>query len=241
MLNNDMVGNAFSDETNLKENTKVRVFSENTLAKETEEDRKLRISVNGENDSPSRQLARYIKTIGEGYVDQLTVSVMYRPDRFLRGGDHTPFNQNGFTAVRFCEYNENYRYQHQNVRVENGSQYGDLPDFLDYDYCRKIAGMNLAVLACLARAPFAPENVGIDISQLTNKTSLKWSAPAKGKKTMGYFVLMRETSSPVWEKKFYTNETSIVLPYSKDNFLFAVQSVDSEGHESLPVFPKPVK
>jgi hypothetical protein len=241
MLNNDMIGNSSSDETNLKNNTQVRIFSEGVPALETEEMARLRKSIGGENDSRSRQLARYMKETGERYVPQLEVVLNYRTDRFLRGGDHTPFSQAGFTAIRVCEMNENYRYQHQNVRVENGVQYGDFPEYVDYEYLRKNTALNAATLANLAWAPYSPENVGVVTSNLTNKTELKWEAPKKGEKPAGYYILMRETSMPMWQKKIFVTDTQAVLPYSKDNYFFAVQAVDTEGHESLPVVPRPLR
>lgn len=240
MLNNDMIGNSFSNETFLKDNMQVRVFSEGVPFYETDEMKNLRQSTNQENDSRSRQLARYIKEIGERYVDQLEIKLVYRNDRFLRGGDHTPFNRQGFTAIRFCEMNENYDHQHQNIRKENGIQYGDLPEFVDYEYARKITAVNLAVLANLALAPAQPQNVGIVVKEVTNKSTLKWEKPV-GKNPKGYFVLLRETFQPFWQKKIYTEQTEITIPYSKDNYFFAVQSVDENGHESLPVWPKPIR
>jgi len=240
MLNNDMIGNSNSSETHLNDNTRMRVFSEGIPLMETDEMANLRRYTNGENDSKSRQLARYIKEVGERYVDQLEVKLVYRNDRFLRGGDHTPFAREGFTAIRMTEYNENYYHQHENVRVEDGIQYGDLPEFVDYHYIKKIAGVNLATLANLASAPSAPEKVGIDVSKLSNTSTLKWSAPSTGK-VKGYYVLMRETDQSNWEKKFYTTSTEHTLPYSKDNYFFAVQAVGENGHESLPVFPMPLR
>lgn len=240
MLNNDMIGNSFSNETLLKDNLHVRVFSESIPASETDAAKVLRQSTNAENDSPSRQLARYIKEVGEKYVDQIEVKLIYRNDRFLRGGDHTPFNRQGFTAVRFCEMNENYDYQHQNVRDENGIKFGDLPEFVDFEYARKIASINAAVLSSLALAPQQPVNTGIVVSGLGNSTTLKWKSPA-GKSPQGYFILMRETFQPMWEKKFFTEKNEITLPYSKDNYFFAVQSVDEEGHLSLPSWPAPIR
>jgi hypothetical protein len=241
MLNNDMIGNSGSSGTLLNDNMRVRIFSEGVPAFETEEMAKNRIATSGENDSKSRQLARYIKETGERYVDQLTVSLIYRNDRFGRGGDHTPFCKEGFTAVRITEFNENYDRTHKVPRIENGIQLGDLPEYVDIDYVRKNAGINLATLANLALAPYSPENVGMVVAGLTNSTELHWTAPAKGEKPAGYYVLMRETSSPVWERKIFTNEEKITVPYSKDNYFFAVQSVDAEGHESLAVFPLPVR
>jgi hypothetical protein len=243
MLNNDIVGNTHGMETNLKDNRSVRVFSEGVPSTIAGNEKALAAMINngGENDSPSRELARYIKEVAERYVSQLDVKLTYRRDRFLRGGDHVPFLQQGFTAVRFTEMNEDFTRQHQNVRVENGVDYGDKPDFADYDYIQKVARMNLSVLANLALAPAEPQNVGITTSGLTNKSTLKWEAPTEGKKPAGYYVLMRETISPYWEKKFYVTDTTATLDYSKDNYFFAVQSVDSDGHESQMVYPKPVK
>lgn len=240
MLNNDMIGNSSSSETNIQDNTRMRVFSEGIPMMETEEMATMRRYTNAENDSKSRQLARYIKEVGERYVDQLEVKLIYRNDRFLRGGDHTPFARDGFTAVRLSEYNENYYHQHENVRIEGGIQYGDLPEFVDYEYIRKIAGVNLATLASLASAPSHPRNVGIEVTGLSNTSTLKWEAPANGN-TKGYYILMRETSQPNWERKFYTTSNTYTLPYSKDNYFFAVQAVGEMGYESLPVFPVPLR
>ena len=239
VLNNDIVGNSNSSETNISNNTVMRVFSETIPLAEDERGATIRRSINSDNDSPSRQLARYIKELGERYVDHMEVKLIYRNDRFLRGGDQTPFMKNGFTAVRMSEMNENFLHQHENVRVENGVQYGDLPEFMDFEYLRKVAAVNLASAASLALAPGMPQEVKIDVRGLSNSTSLIWKAPIHGI-AKGYYVLMRETSSSMWEKKFYTEDTSLKLPYSKDNYFFAVQAVSAQGMESLPVIPSPL-
>ena len=238
VLNNDIVGNSNSSETLISNNTVMRVFSETVPLAEDERGAAIRRSTNSDNDSPSRQLARYIKEIGERYVDHMEVKLIYRSDRFLRGGDQTPFMRNGFTAVRMSEMNENFLHQHENVRVENGIPYGDLPDFMDFEYLRKVAAVNLSSAASLANSAGMPQEVRIDVRGLTNKSELNWKAPGQGA-VKGYYVLMRETSSSMWEKKFYTTDTSISLPYSKDNYFFAVQSVSETGDESLAVFPSP--
>lgn len=238
VLNNDIVGNSNSSETLISNNTVMRVFSETVPLAEDERGAAIRRSTNSDNDSPSRQLARYIKEIGERYVDHMEVKLIYRSDRFLRGGDQTPFMRNGFTAVRMSEMNENFLHQHENVRVENGIQYGDLPEFMDFEYLRKVSAVNLSSAASLANSAGMPQEVRIDVRGLTNKSDLNWKAPTQGK-VKGYYVLMRETSSSMWEKKFFTTETSISLPYSKDNYFFAVQSVSETGDESLAVFPSP--
>ncbi len=237
VLNNDIMGSNNSNETNIINNTKVRVFSEGIPAYETEKSIKRLMSLGLENDSKSRQLARYVKEIGERYVDHLEVVMIYRTDRFLRGGDHLPYLQNGFTAVRITEMNENFTRQHQDVRKENGIQFGDLPEHIDYEYLRKNTAMNLSNLANLAKAPAVPEEVKIEIKKLSNSTSLSWLAPKTGK-VKGYYILMRETTSAVWQRKTFTTENKITLPFSKDNYFFAVQSVNDVGNESLPVVPE---
>ncbi|UKT64644.1 M28 family metallopeptidase [Pedobacter mucosus] len=236
MLNNDMIGSNNSSETQIIDNTKLRVFSEGLPSFELDKYAKNIRQFGLENDGKSRQLARYVKEVGERYVDQLEVKLIYRNDRFLRGGDHTPFVDNGFTAVRITEMNENFDHQHQDLRTEKGIKYGDLQEFMDFEYLRKNTGVNIAVLANLAKAPSEPTEVKIDVKNLSNSSLLYWKAPLNGS-VKGYYVLMRETSSPTWEKKFYTTATELRLPYSKDNYLFAVQSVGNEENESLAVVP----
>ena len=240
MITNDIIGNSYGVETGIKDNKSVRIFSEGVSVVETPAEAAVRTSTGSENDGRARQFARYIKEVGERYVDQLDVKLIYRRDRYLRGGDHTPFSQAGFPGIRVTEMNENFDRQHQTVRKENGVDYGDLPDFVDYAYTQKVARMNIASLANLALSPREPENVGVVTSQLTNKTVLKWEKP-KGEAPAGYYVVMRETSSPIWEKKFFIIGTTAELNYSKDNYYFGVQSVDAEGHESLVVIPKAVR
>jgi hypothetical protein len=191
-----------------------------------------------ENDGKARQLARYVKEIGERYVPNLEVVMIYRNDRFLRGGDHTPYVNRGYAAVRFTEMNENYYHQHQDVRMENGIQYGDLPEFMDFEYLRKNTAMNLSNLANLAKSPPMPQEVRIETRRLTNFSNLSWKAPPTGK-VKGYYVLIRETTSPVWQKKIFTPDIKMDLPYSKDNYFFGVQSVSEDGNEGLPVIPVP--
>ncbi len=240
LLNNDIVGNSYGMETDLKDNRSVRVFSEGVSALETPAQAAARQSAGTENDGNARQAARYIKEVAERYVDQLDVKLIYRRDRFLRGGDHTSFSLQGFTAVRITEMNEDFNRQHQDIRTENGFKFGDLPEYVDYTYLQKVTRMNMSVMANLALSTQEPENVGVVTSGLTNKTQLKWDAP-KGKVPYGYYVLMRETTSPFWERKFFVKENQATLNYSKDNYFFGVQSVDENGHESLVVIPKPIR
>ena len=241
LLNNDIMGSNYSNETNIRDNTRLRVFSEglpgNLLRDTTGRIAQIR-QFGNENDGRARTLARYVKELGERYVDNLEVVLIYRNDRYLRGGDHTPFVQRGFAAVRLTEMNENYDHQHQDLRTENGIEYGDYAKFMDFDYLKKNTAVNLATLANLAKAPAVPQAVTIDVRNLTNSTTLYWKAPAS-KKVKGYYVLMRETNWPFWQKKFFTTKLGMTLSYSKDNYYFAVQSVSEDGNESLPVLPVP--
>ena len=163
VLNNDIMGSNNSSETNIIDNTRIRVFSEGLPAYELDKNAANIRQLGLENDGKARQLARYIKETGERYVDNLEVVMVYRNDRFLRGGDHTPYVLNGFTAVRITEMNENYNHQHQDIRKENGIQYGDLPEFMDFEYLRKNTAMNLASLANLAKSPSMPQEVKVDV------------------------------------------------------------------------------
>lgn len=234
MLNNDIVGSNNSNETHIVNNTQLRVFSEGIPATADEKTAQRIRFLGLENESASRQLARYVKETGERYVDQLEVVLVYRPDRFLRGGDHIPFLKNGFTAVRITEMNENFTRQHQDLRTENGIEYGDYLKHIDFDYLKKNTSVNVAVLASLANAPSPPLQPKMDTKELTNSTLLSWQPPANGK-IKGYFVLIRETHSPVWQKKIFTAGHSIRIPYSKDNYLFGVQAVGMDGAESMGV------
>ncbi len=236
VLNNDIMGSNNSSETNIIDNTRIRVFSEGLSVLDTGRVATNIRNLGLENDGRARQLARYVKEIGERYVENLEVVMVYRNDRFLRGGDHSPYVQNGFAAVRITEMNENYYHQHQNVRLENGIQYGDLPEFMDFEYLRKNTAMNLSNLANLAKSPSMPQEVKVEVRRLSNYTSLSWKAPKTGK-VKGYYVMMRETTSAFWQKKFFTTGTEYNLPYSKDNYFFAVQSVSETGNEGLAVVP----
>lgn len=236
VLNNDIMGSNHSNETDIIDNTRLRVFSEGLPAFELDKKAAGIRNMGLENDGASRQLARYVKETGERYVDHIEVVMIYRNDRFLRGGDHTPFVQQGFAAVRLTEMNENFDHQHQDVRKENGVQYGDLAQFMDFEYLRKNTAVNLSCLANLASSPGVPTAVTIDVKNLSNSTYISWKKPVSGKPS-GYYLLIRETTAAQWQKKFFTTETGMRIPYSKDNYFFAVQSVDENGHESLAIPP----
>src|SRR5947208_16148040 len=250
VMNNDIVG---GDKNPQQDPRTVRVFSEgipsDTLnpmrgpaSLETEAVfvgknlRQMR-ALGGENDSSSRQLARYIAEAARAYSPDVSPLLIFRPDRYLRGGDHTSFNQYGFAAVRFTEYREDYHHQHQNVRTENGIEYGDLTKFVNFDYVASVARLNAATPASLASAPAPPQNVHLLTKELENDSTLTWD---KSPRASGYEVLWRATASPDWEHaKDVGNVTRATLPISKDNVIFALRAVDGEGHRSLPVTPMP--
>jgi hypothetical protein len=233
-LNNDIVGGDRSPQQNAGI---VRVFSEGVpLAATDAEVRRIR-NLGGENDSASRQLARYVAEIGRTYQTVVKPLIVFRLDRYLRGGDHISFNEQGYAAVRFTEYREDYKHQHQNVRTENGIEYGDLPKFVNFDYVANVARVNAATLASLASAPGPPAQVRLQTKQLENDSTLTWEASPR---SASYEVLWRDTASPEWEHaQSVENGTRATLPLSKDNVIFAVRAVGPGGHRSLPVVPQP--
>ena len=238
VLNNDIVGGDKSPE---QDRSIVRVFSEGLPAAATEQEIKRIRSLGGENDSSSRQLARYVADVGRAYNNDAGVKPMliFRLDRYLRGGDHYSFNQQGFAAVRFTEYREDFHHQHQNVRTENNIEYGDLPKFVDFDYVARVARLNAATLASLASAPAPPANVRLLTKDLENDSTLSWDASAGGR-AAEYEVLWRDTTSPEWDHvQKVGNVLRATLKLSKDNVIFAVRAVDAAGHPSLPIVPLP--
>jgi hypothetical protein len=241
MFTNDIIGSSVGA-SGVRDASTVRVFSEGVPSNEKPEEATVRRGVGGENDSASRQLARFIKETGERYVPAMRVMMVYRRDRYLRGGDHIPFLERGFAAVRFTEPNENYQHQHQNVRSENGVQFGDLPQFDDFNYIADVARVNAASLAGLALAPARPKNVGLITTRLTNDTELKWDAN-KETDLAGYEIVWRDTTSPVWTNaRAVGNVTSYTMKgMSKDNYFFGVRAVDKQGNKSPVSFPHPVR
>ena len=240
MFTNDIVGGVTTKKNSPNRN-RVRVFSEGVTSDETPQQANTRWSVGGENDSASRQLARYIKEQSDRYLKNFKVWMIYRRDRYLRGGDHIPFLERGFTAVRITEVDEDYTHQHQNVRTENGVFYGDTPEFVDFEYTANVARVNLISLASLANAPARPKNVGIVTTRLTNDTELKWDANADSD-IAGYEVVWRDTTSPEWTNAVrVTGTTHLVKDLSKDNYFFGVRAVDKAGNKSPVVYPRPVR
>jgi len=234
VLNNDIVG---GNKGPGQDPSVVRVFSEGVPA--SADDKQLRQirNLGGESDSSSRELARYIAEMGAAYDSDVKPLLIFRLDRYLRGGDHYSFNQQGFAAVRFTEYREDFTRQHQTIRTENGIEYGDVPKHVDFGYVANVARLNAATLASLAWAPAPPPNVKLVTANLENDSTLKWE-PSPG--ASSYEVVWRTTSAPQWEHaQDFGNITKTTLQISKDNVIFAVRAVDNEGHHSLPMVPTP--
>jgi Peptidase family M28 len=236
VLNNDIVG---GDKSAEQDHSVVRVFSEGLPTAATEQDVRRIRGLGGENDSASRQLARYVADVGRTYSLGVKPMLVFRLDRYLRGGDHYSFNEQGFAAVRFTEFREDFHHQHQNVRTENGIEYGDVPKFVDFEYVAKVAGLNAATLASLASAPAPPAQVRLLTKDLDNDSTITWEA-SPGGLAAEYEVLWRATTSPGWEHvQTAGNVTRATLKISKDNVIFAVRAVDKVGHHSLAVVPVP--
>ncbi len=233
-LNNDIVG---GDRSPGQDNSVVRVFSEGVPLTASEADTRKLENLGGENDSTSRQLSRYIAEVARTYDVGVKPMLIFRLDRYLRGGDHISFNEQGFAAVRFTEYRENFTRQHQNIRTENGIEYGDVPAHVNFDYVSHVARINAATLASLASGPAPPGKVHILTKDLQNDSTLTWEASAGA---TGYEIVWRATTSPEWEHvQTVGKETKATLLMSKDNVIFAVRAVDDKGHRSLPVVPVP--
>ncbi len=242
MFTNDIIGSSRADDGHV-DASQVRVFAEGVPAqKEISDELRKRIASGGENDSPTRQLARFIKDAADTYVPEMKVSLVYRRDRYLRGGDHIPFLERGFPAVRFCEINEDYRHQHQNTRTENSIQFGDLPEFVDFAYTANVARINAASLASLALGPAAPAKVEMETIKLENDTTLRWEANKEPDVT-GYEILWRETTAAFWQGKLVAGNVTryTIKNKSKDNFLFAVRAIDKNGNVSVASYPLPFR
>ena len=242
MFTNDIIGSSRADDGRV-DGTQVRLFAEGIPAlKEMPDALRGLVATGGENDSQSRQLARHVKEIGERYVANFKVTVVQRRDRYLRGGDHIPFLERGYPALRFTEPNEDFKHQHQNVRVENYTQYGDLPQFVDPLYVARVASVNAAALASLALAPAAPQKVQLKTSQLENDSSLVWQ-PNTEPDLLGYRVVWRETTAAQWQGALFVgNVTQTTMKgLSKDNYFFGVQAVDKDGNVSVATYPVPLR
>jgi hypothetical protein len=242
MLDNDIVGNTKSAEGAV-DRSRLRLFAQGVPATSTlGDDVLLALRTGGENDLPTRQLARFVREQGERYVHDFKVDVIWRRDRYLRGGDHIPFQDAGYPAVRFTEPVEDWRHQHQDVRIENGVQMGDLPEFVDFGYVAQVARVNAAALAALALGPSAPKQVEMEAFKLENDTTLRWKANPEPD-VAGYRIVWRRTTSPEWEQ---SRDVGNVQRYtlsgiSKDDFMFGVQAYDRDGNLSVATYPRPAR
>ncbi|HEX8692628.1 MAG TPA: M28 family metallopeptidase [Longimicrobium sp.] len=238
VLNNDIIGNT-RGQNGVTDNRTARVFGPGIPPTATQAELRRILTTGGELDTPSRQLMRYVDRVADRYVPNFDVLPIYRLDRFGRGGDHTPFFNLGFPAVRLTETWEDYTRQHQNLRVENGIRYGDVPDEVDFGYVARMTALNAAALASLAWAPPAPDSVTV-AGGVSPSTTLRWK-PVSAPDLAGYRVYWREPTSAQWQwSRWVGNVTEAVLENIViDNYFFGVAAVDREGHESLPVFPLP--
>ena len=263
VLNNDIVGGDTTPGATGQDKTVVRVFAENLSTALTPQQTLQQLGLGAENDSPSRELARSIAELAPSYFAPTQVYAppaapghmrphyvvqqpafhavpVLRRDRYLRGGDHTSFNAEGFAAIRFTEWRENFDHQHQALRTENGTEYGDLIKFVDFSYVANVARMNAMMLASFAAAPSEPQHVRVLTKALDNNTDLAWDAPAFAPAGTSYEILWRDTTSFTWQHAVSVGAALTAhIEVSKDNVLFAVRAVDAAGHRSLPVAPNP--
>ncbi len=264
VLNNDIVGGDTTPGDTLQDKSAVRVFSESVPSSATPEEQKQYLALGAENDSPSRQLARTVAELAPMYfratehhqpsapgvmrshlvqlIPAFHPVLILRRDRYLRGGDHTSFNGQGFAAVRFTEWRENFDHQHQTLRSENGVEYGDLLKYVDFNYVANVARLNSVTLATLASAPGTPQHVQVLTRALDNNTELTWEPPTFAPPGTMYEVVWREPTEMLWTHGMSAGSAlSLKLNVSKDDVLFGVRAVDSAGHVSLAVAPVPAR
>jgi hypothetical protein len=238
MFSNDIIGASKADDGTSDPNH-VRLFAEGVPTTETPQQAAIRQSVGGEGDGVSRQLARFVADVASNSATGMTVEIIYRRDRYLRGSDHLSFLQQGYPANRFTEPNENFAHEHQDVRVENGVQFGDLIQFVDFDFLGRVTRVNAAALWSLANAPGTPKNVIIDTTQLTNDSTLRWDQGTEAD-LAGYEIVWRPCTEPEWTRVIPVgNVTTATVDLSKDNVFFGVRAVDRSGHRSPVAFPVP--
>ena len=249
VLNNDIVGGDTTPGETMQDKRAVRVFSESVPSVATPEQQRQTLALGAENDSPSRQLARAVAELAPVYFKPsqahakepaFHLVLILRRDRYLRGGDHTSFNGEGFAAIRFTEWRENFDHQHQQLKTQGGSQDGDLLKFVDFDYVANVARINAAMLATLASAPTPPQHVKVLTRALDNNSELAWDASAFAPAGTTYEVVWRDTTETLWSHaQSAGSATTVKLNVSKDNVLFGVRAVDAAGHRSLAVPPLP--
>jgi Zn-dependent M28 family amino/carboxypeptidase len=239
MLQNDIIGSSLG-QNGVRDHHDVRLFADGPPPTETPADAAVRRAMGSENDSPARELARFVQTAAAAAVPDMNVWLIYRQDRFIRGSDHQSFLQQGYAGLRFTEPNEDYRHEHQDVRVENGVQFGDLEQFLDYKYIRDVTRVNAAALIALANGPAAPQGVKIDVTTLSPDTTLHWQ-PNTDSDLAGYEIVYRDTTDPQWSHviKVGNVTTYTIKGLTKDNYEFGVRAVDTDGNRSVATFPAP--
>ena len=239
MFSNDIVGTGDAHDGSTADPRTVRLFVEGVPTAETAAQAAIRRSVGGENDGASRQLGRFVKNVAENPQTGMSVRVVWRCDRYLRGSDHISFLLRDYPAARFTEPRENFDHEHQDVRGEDGRQFGDLVQFCDFGYIARVARVNAATLWSLAQAPSTPKGVVIDTTQLTNATTLRWQLGTEPE-LAGYQVLWRETTAPDWTHVIDVGKVSTAtIDLSKDNVFFGVRAVVDRGHRSPAAFPTP--
>jgi len=239
MFSNDIIGTGDAHDGSASDPRTVRLFVEGVPTAETAAEAATRKSVGGENDGPSRQLGRFVRDVAENPQTGMKVRVIWRRDRYLRGSDHISFLLRGYPAARLTEPRENFAHEHQDVRVEDGVQYGDLVEFCDFKYIARVARVNAAALWSLAQAPGTPKGVVIDTTQLTNETTLRWQRGTSAD-LAGYEVVWRETTAPDWTDVLRVGDvTTVTIDLSKDNVFFGVRAVDRDGHRSPVAAPQP--
>ncbi len=239
MLTNDIVGNTLGG-NGVRDNRRLRVFSEGIPSNESEAQARVRGSIGGENDGISRQLARYLKDVAEHDMPDFEVSLIFRRDRYGRGGDHIPFNERGFAAVRLTEPNEDFNRQHERVEIREGISYGDNIEYVDFDFVARVARVNASLMVNLALAPAPPADVRFGSARQSYDTTLSWKRGPDAD-LAGYRVLWRSTEQPYWQRSREVGDVSEVVlnGLSKDDLFFAVQAIDKTGNASLPVVPSP--
>jgi hypothetical protein len=239
MFSNDIIGNTLG-QNGVRDRHDLRVFAEGPSPQETPQQAAIRRTMGGENDSPPRELARFVREAAQAAIPKMNVWIIYRRDRFLRGTDDGPFLDQGYPGLRMTEPNEDYRHEHQDVREDNGVLFGDRLQFVDFDYVANVARINLSALAALASGPAAPTGVKVEASTLTVDTTLQWQPNAEPD-LAGYEIVYRDTTAPYWQHTIPVgNVTSFTVKgITKDNFLFGVRAVDKDGNRSVVTFPVP--
>ncbi|WP_433538619.1 M20/M25/M40 family metallo-hydrolase [Micromonospora sp. CA-249363] len=238
MFSDDIVGSSTADD-GARDPYTVRLFAEGVPTAETPAEATTRQSVGGENDSPSRQLARFVRDVADNDATGMRVRVIYRRDRYLRGSDHISFLREGWPAARFTEPNEDFAHQHQDVRVQDGKQFGDLPEFCDFAYIARVARVNGAALWSLAQAPGTPKGAIIVTTDLTNNTTLRWQRGDEPD-LAGYEVVWRETTAAEWQRVIGVGDvTEVSIDLSKDNVFFGIRAINRAGLRSPVAFPRP--